>query len=85
MQLHEVTQFIAAGDIERITLWRPSPLSAWSVYAYGETLSETTIHHLELNDAGTKRTWSDLDAAYTFVRKSGYHQIIEVDEGKAKD
>jgi hypothetical protein len=34
---------------------------------------------IELNERGDKRLWADLEAAYAFIRKSGYTQVIEID------
>ena len=75
----EFEAFIRNGDIDRVTIFRPNPESAWSVYGYGETLPADTINHLAINKTGSKRLWSDLDAAYGFIRKSGFKQAIEVD------
>ena len=75
----EFEALIRNGDIGRVTIFRTNPESAWSVYGYGEALPPDTINHLAINKTGSKRLWSDLDAAYGFIRKSGFKQAIEVD------
>ncbi len=79
MLTSEFVEFIKAGRIDRVTIYRPSAESAWSVYAYGEELPAATVNHLVLNTQGSKRLWSDLTAAHHFIRKSGYTQNIEID------
>jgi hypothetical protein len=71
--------FVRSGDIERVTIFRPSVDSAWSVYGYGETLPPEVVNMVSLDEMGSKRLWADLDAAYAFIRKSGFSQAIEID------
>lgn len=76
----EFLKHIATADIDRVTIFRPDPASAWSIYGYGETLPPETINAVTLDpSSGSKRLWSDLEAAYKFVRKSGFRQVIEID------
>lgn len=80
MLASEFAKLIASADIVRVTIFRPDPTSAWSVFGYGETLPPETVNAITLDaTSGSKRLWSDLDAAYVFVRKSGFRQVIEVD------
>lgn len=75
----EFEAFVRSGAIERVTVFRPSPDSAWSIYGYGETLPTETDNMISLDEMGSKRLWADLDAAYAFIRKSGFKQAIEID------
>ncbi len=79
MLAKEFVAFIASGDIERVTIFRPDTGSTWSIYGYGETLPWDTVNMITLDVAGSKRLWADVDAAYTFIRKSGFAQAIEID------
>jgi hypothetical protein len=79
VQSTEFVTHVTEGRIDRVTIFRPSPDAAWSIYGYGETLPEATVNHIVLNEQGSKRLWSDLTAAYQFVRRAGYRQMIEVD------
>lgn len=75
----EFETFIARGDIERVTLFRPEAGSAWSIYGYGATLPPETVNMITLDALGSKRLWADLDAAHAFIRKAGFRQLIEID------
>jgi hypothetical protein len=79
MLASEFAEFVAKGDIDRVTIFRPTGESAWSIYGYGETLPPETINHLAIDKDGSKRLWADLDAAYAFVRKSGFKNTLEID------
>ncbi len=79
MQPAEFVEFIKAGQIDRVTIYRPGADSAWSIYGYGESLPPETVNHIVLNEQGSKRLWADLIAAHHFIRKSGYQQLIEID------
>jgi hypothetical protein len=78
MLTSEFIEFIKDGMIDRVTLYRLGADSAWSIYGYGDSLPAETVNHIVLNEQGSKRLWADLIAAHHFVRKSGYHQIIEI-------
>ncbi len=78
----EFAEFIASADIDRAMIFRPTGESAWSIYGYGETLPPETINHLAIDKDGSKRLWADLDAAYAFIRKTGFKQTIEI-EGRS--
>ena len=69
----------AGSRIDRVTIFRSSPESAWSIYAYGDELSPEVTNALELNERGSLRLWADLEAAYAFIRKSGFRPMIEID------
>jgi hypothetical protein len=79
MLAKELEAFIKEGVIDRMTIDRTDGASAWSICAYGENLPAHVVNHLALNEQGSKRLWSDLIAAYTFIRKSGFTRMIEVD------
>lgn len=79
MLAKDFKSFIAAGDIDRVTIYRPDSSSAWSIYGYGESLPEATVNMVTLDARGSKRLWADLDAAYQFIRKAGFRQSIEID------
>lgn len=71
--------YVRSGDIGRVTIFRPSIDSARSVYGYGETLPPEVVNLIALDEKGSKRLWADLDAAYGFIRKTGFSQAIEID------
>jgi hypothetical protein len=77
-------QFVKSGAIERVTLFRPSPDSTWQVHAYGEGVPPDVSNPIELDGGGGRRSWGDLSTAHAYVRKHGYWQIIEIDEGHAR-
>ena len=71
--------YLREARIDRVTIFRSSPESAWSIYAYGEELPPEVTNALELNERGSPRLWGDLEAAYAFIRKSGFTSLIEID------
>ena len=71
--------YLQEARIDRVTIFRSSPDAAWSIYAYGDELSSEVTNALELNERGSPRLWQDLDAAYHFIRRSGFAQMIEID------
>ena len=79
MLASEFITFITQGQIDRVSIYRLNAESAWSICAYGENLPAHVVNHLALNEQGSKRQWSDLIAAYTFIRKSGFTRMIEID------
>ncbi|MDK9725006.1 MAG: hypothetical protein OEL88_08935 [Sterolibacteriaceae bacterium MAG5] len=70
---------IEKGNIEKMTISRPSPTAAWSVAAFGRALPGDVINRIELNVDGCQRLWADLDAAYGFIRKSGFQQPVVIE------
>lgn len=70
---------IENGVIENMTISRPSPNSGWAVSAYGRALPADVVNAIELNLDGCKRFWADLDAAYTFIRKCGFHNPVLIE------
>jgi hypothetical protein len=73
----DLVALIEKGFIDQITISRTSPNAAWSVSAYGKSLPTDLVNPIELNAEGSKRLWADLDAAYGFIRKSGFpHPIL---------
>lgn len=79
MKARDFENHVKQGDIDRVTVFRPARDSAWSIFGYGEGLPSAMINVIELNERGDKRLWADLEAAYAFIRKSGYTQVIEID------
>jgi hypothetical protein len=71
--------YLRDARIDRVTIFRSSPESAWSIHAYGDELAPDVTNALELNERGSPRLWGDLDAAYAFIRKSGFKPMIEID------
>jgi hypothetical protein len=53
------------------------------VHAYGEGIPADISNPIELDGGGGRRSWGDLGTAYSYVRKHGYRQMIEIDEGYA--
>lgn len=70
---------IEKGNIEKMTISRPSPTAAWSVAAFGNALPGDVVNMIELNSDGCQRFWADLDAAYGFIRKSGFQQQVVIE------
>lgn len=70
---------IEKGNIEKMTISRPSPTAAWSVAAFGRALPANVVNRIELNPEGCQRLWADLDAAYGFIRKSGFQQPVVIE------
>ncbi|MCC7311155.1 MAG: hypothetical protein IT510_07915 [Sulfuritalea sp.] len=75
----DLIAFIENGIIEKITISRSSPVAAWSVSAYGRALPADAIAMIELNLEGCQRLWADLDAAYSFIRKCGFHDHVLIE------
>jgi len=75
----DLIAFIENGIIETITISRSSPVAAWSVSAYGRALPADAIAMIELNLEGCQRLWADLDAAYSFIRKCGFHDHVLIE------
>jgi len=75
----DLVALIENGIVEKMTISKSmsSPTTAWSVSAYGEALPTDAINMIEINLEGCQRLWTDLDAAYSFIRKCGFrHQIL---------
>lgn len=68
----DLVALIEKGDIDKMVISRPLPTAAWSVSAYGPSLSADVVNAIELNAEGCQRQWADLDAAHGFIRKSGF-------------
>jgi hypothetical protein len=79
MLIQAFDTFLRDGCIDRVTIFRSSVESTWSIYAYGEALPPEVTNAIELNERGSLRLWADLDAAYAFVRKAGFRPMIEID------
>lgn len=75
----DLVSLIEKGLVEKVTITRPSPTAAWAVSAYGKSMPANVVNLIELNLEGSKRFWADLDAAYTFIRKCGFLQPIEIE------
>jgi hypothetical protein len=75
----EFESFIRSGDIHRVTISRPNVESAWSIAGHGKTLPADVLNTISLDQKGRSRLWADLDAAYGFIRKSGFSKSIEID------
>lgn len=65
--------------VDRIVIGRSSPTTAWSVSVHGHSLPAGLAPQIELNPEGCTRLWADLDAAYGFVRKSGFPHLIVIE------
>ena len=70
---------IEQGIIEIITISRPSSNDAWSVSASGKTMPGDVANRIELTLEGSTRSWADLDAAYGFIRKSGFPHTVLIE------
>lgn len=76
----DLATLIENGNIEKIIISRASPTAAWwSVSAYGKALPSDLINMIELNREGDQRLWADLDAAYSFIRKSGFQHPVLIE------
>lgn len=75
----DLVSLIEKGLVERMIISRSSRTAAWAVSAYGRALPGDIVNLIELNLEGSKRFWADLDAAYGFIRKSGFLHPIEIE------
>ena len=75
----DLVAFIENGVVEKMTISRPSSTVAWTVYAYGQALPTDATNRIELNREGSQRLWADLDAAYSFIRKSGFRDQVLIE------
>lgn len=75
----DLVAFIEEGVVEKMAISRPSSTVAWTVYAYGQALPADAINRIELNLEGSQRLWADLDAAYSFIRKSGFRDQVLIE------
>lgn len=74
----DLVRLIDEQRIEQITIGRSAATASWSVCAYGPSLPRVG-HAIALNAEGGTRLWADIDAAYNFIRKSGYHRPIVIE------
>lgn len=79
MNNQEFETLLVDGRVDRITINRMSADNvAWEIIVHGSSLPPTLKNVIELNGNGGQRSWTDLDAAYIFIRKSGYRHAIEI-------
>ena len=71
-------ELIAMGAIERVRLQRPTEDAFWEVHAHGAGVPSDTGNALQLDGSSAKRSWADLDSAYTFIRRAGFTGTIEI-------
>jgi hypothetical protein len=81
MNTKEFESLITAGNVERVTINRSSPdTGGWEIQVHGDNLLPELKCIIELNGNGGRRSWADLDAAYVFIRKSGFRSAVEITE-----
>ena len=75
----ELVRLIEEQRVDQITIGRSAITASWSVCAHGTDLPRHLRQVIELNPEGGLRLWADIDAAYSFIRKSGYHRAILIE------
>jgi hypothetical protein len=72
---------VKSGAVTGVTLVRPAAEANWEIHVRGKGLPKALKKVVELNGGGGTRSWTDLDAAHSYLRKHGYTgRRIELDE-----
>ena len=77
MKAKEYETLVQAGVVTSVVLMKRG--DGWEVWCYGKRLPESTKNPIE-TARGTRRTWSSLDTAYSFVRGGGGRVKVSLDE-----
>jgi hypothetical protein len=81
MNTKEFERLCESAHIECVTINRIiSENAGWEVIVNGSGLAVDVKPAIELNGSGSRRSWADLEAAYLFIRKSGYRGLVQISE-----
>lgn len=81
MNAKEFQTLCESVHVECVTINRVVSESAgWEILVTGAGLAADVKTAIQLNGSGSRRSWADLEAAYLFIRKSGYRGLVQISE-----